>query len=135
MEASSQRGGAFQWPAGPRGAMPWTQSPKQYEFPETTAYEFPKPREYNKFPKPKAYAFPGPKQHTTIVTQRYPLLAPQLSHQYWDIINANALPHALIGAKLADSLFAITTSLEALQRPQGHPDVTGWSIVFSANLW
>jgi len=63
-----------------------------------------------------------PAQHTTIVTQRYPLLAAQLSHYYWDTINTTALPHALIGAKLADSLLAITTSSARLRFFAAAPD-------------
>ena len=45
-EASSQRGGAFQWPAGPRGPMPWSQSPKQKhvssQIPQNITFQGPK---------------------------------------------------------------------------------------------
>ena len=56
-----------------------------------------------------------PAQHATIVTQKYPQIITHLADHYWDIINATLLPHALLGAKLADSLLTLTTSSEQLR--------------------
>ena len=56
-----------------------------------------------------------PTEHSTIIANKYPQLASHLADHYWDAINTTLLAHALLGAKLADSLLTMTTSSAQLR--------------------